>query len=352
MKHIEPLISNENDSNDKNKISKKSYDNKFDIVKRYKAILEEDPGITMPIAAIQALIDLVRHTKANTFSEFTKILQEESLILKSSVANYVSVSAGCDLFLRFVALSLNDTVDVESCKHHLVSNGKLFVERARECRDKIASIGSKFIRDGIVVLVHSHSRNVTALLLKAASKNIKFSVYVTESRPTGLGIITSRILSEAGIPTAIVLDSAVGYLIQKIDIVLVGAEGIVENGGIINYIGTSQIATLAKTANKPFYAVAESHKFVRMFLFSQYDLPTPTPILQFLNQRIPLISKSNLQQSSFNAHSIDNLKMTEEEISNNPILDFTAPEYIDALITDLGILNPNGVSEELIKLYL
>ncbi|KTW27120.1 translation initiation factor eIF2B subunit alpha [Pneumocystis jirovecii RU7] len=351
MDHTESLISNQNISTNNGEIYKKSYDNKFDIVERYETILEEDPNITMPIAAIQALVDLVRHTKANTLSEFTKILQEGSLILKSSVANYISVSAGCDLFLRFVTRSLNDA-DVESCKHHLVSNGKLFVERARKSRDKIASIGVKFIRDGIVILVHSYSRNVNALLLEAASKNIRFSVYITESRPTGSGIITSRILSEAGIPTAIVLDSAVGYLIQKIDLVLVGAEGIVENGGLINHIGTSQIATLAKIANKPFYAVAESHKFVRMFLLSQYDLPTPTPILQFLNQKFPSVPKLNSRQSSLSIHRINELKMTEDEICNNPILDFTAPEYIDALITDLGILDPNGVSEELIKLYL
>ncbi|KAG4302231.1 hypothetical protein PCK1_001503 [Pneumocystis canis] len=300
MSHIGSPTSTEDHLNDINEVSKETDENKFDIVERYETILEEDPNITMPIAAIQALIDL----------------------------------------------------DVESCKHHLVSNGKLFVERARKSRDKIAFIGSKFIRDGIVILVHSYSRNVNALLLKAASENIKFSVYITESRPTGSGIITSRILSEAGIPTAIILDSAVGYLIQKIDLVLVGAEGIVENGGLINHIGTSQIATLAKIANKPFYAVAESHKFVRMFLLSQYDLPTPTPILQFLNQKFPSIPALNSRQSSLNIHRINELKMSKEEISNNPILDFTAPEYIDALITDLGILDPNGVSEELIKLYL
>ncbi|EMR11247.1 hypothetical protein PNEG_00278 [Pneumocystis murina B123] len=349
MNYTEPDIF-DNYSNDTKETLKELSEDKFDIVERYEAILEEDPNITMPIAAIEALVDLVRHTKVNTLSEFTKIIQEGSLILKSSVVNYISVSAGCDLFLRFVTRSLNDA-DVESCKHHLVSNGKLFVERARKCRDKIASIGAKFIRDGIVILVHSYSRNVNALLLEAASKNIRFSVYITESRPTGSGIITSRILSEAGIPTAIVLDSAVGFLIQKIDLVLVGAEGIVENGGLINHIGTSQIATLAKVAHKPFYAVAESHKFVRMFILSQFDLPTSGPILQFLDQKYPSVPKLNSRQSSLNIHRVNELKMTEEEISNNPILDFTAPEYIDALITDLGILDPNRVSEELIKLY-
>lgn len=39
-------------------------------------------------------------------------------------------------------------------------------------------------------------------------------------------------------------------------------------------IGTYQIAVLAKSVKKPFYALAESYKFVRLFPLNQYDLPT------------------------------------------------------------------------------
>lgn len=39
--------------------------------------------------------------------------------------------------------------------------------------------------------------------------------------------------------------------------VFVGAEGVVENGGVVNKIGTFQIALVAKALSKPVYAVAE-----------------------------------------------------------------------------------------------
>lgn len=32
------------------------------------------------------------------------------------------------------------------------------------------------------------------------------------------------------------LDSAVGYIMDKVDMVFVGAEGVVENGGIVNKV--------------------------------------------------------------------------------------------------------------------
>lgn len=51
--------------------------------------------------------------------------------------------------------------------------------------------------------------------------------------------------------------------------VLVGAEGVVENGGVINKLGTYQIALCAKMLNKPFYVAAESYKFARLYPLNQ-----------------------------------------------------------------------------------
>jgi translation initiation factor eIF-2B subunit alpha len=49
-------------------------------------------------------------------------------------------------------------------------------------------------------------------------------------------------LSKAGIPVTLITDSAVAHLISKVDFVLSGAEGVVENGGIIHSIGSYQLA--------------------------------------------------------------------------------------------------------------
>lgn len=36
----------------------------------------------------------------------------------------------------------------------------------------------------------------------------------------------------------------------------------------------------------------------------------------------------------------------------HPLVDYTPPAYITLLFTDLGILTPSAISDELIKLYL
>lgn len=71
-------------------------------------------------------------------------------------------------------------------------------------------------------------------------------------------------LADVGIPVTVILDSAAAYVMERVDIVLMGAEGVVESGGIVNKIGTCQIAMIAKAFNKPLYVAAESYKFARM----------------------------------------------------------------------------------------
>lgn len=114
---------------------------------------------------------------------------------------------------------------------------------------------------------------------------------------------------------------------QKVSKVLVGAEGVAESGGVINASGTYQIGVLAKDANVPFYVVAESHKFVRMYPVSPSDIATEYPL-------------------TFRTEN-----STEDELRSLPPTDFTPHQYITALITDIGVLTTSGVSEELIKIW-
>ncbi|CAG8492149.1 5239_t:CDS:2 [Rhizophagus irregularis] len=268
----------------------------FDIVTCYQKFLKDNPDISMPIAAIESLVELIKHSKATTLSEFMESLKDASQKLKSSVRNSISLSAGADLFLRFVTRTSHDVTNFEACKEHLMNSGKVLVEKAVAVRHKIAEL--------------------------------------------------------AGIPATIILDTAVGYVIDKVDAVFVGAEGVVENGGLINAIGTYQLAVVAKAANKPFYAVIESYKFVRLFPLNQYDLPTHTSdLLAF-----PDLESRCYQESQIGENSEQNIKEEDYDVENfvarNPTVDYTPPEYITLLCTDLGVLTPSGVSDELIKLYL
>jgi translation initiation factor eIF-2B subunit alpha len=80
-------------------------------------------------------------------------------------------------------------------------------------------------------------------------------------------------LKKSNIPCTVILDAAVGVVMERVDFVLLGGEGVVESGGIINKIGTASMCLCAKMLNKPVYAAVESFKFVRFYPLNNSDIP-------------------------------------------------------------------------------
>lgn len=72
----------------------------------------------------------------------------------------------------------------------------------------------------------------------------------------------SNELAKLDVPVKLLIDSAVAYSMAEVDMVLIGADGVVESGGIVNMMGTYQIALVAKSMNKPVYVAAESYKVI------------------------------------------------------------------------------------------
>ena len=69
-----------------------------------------------------------------------------------------------------------------------------------------------------------------------ASKSIRFSVIIPESRPTCDGYDMCNKLAQHNIPTKLIIDSALAIYLDEADFVLSRAEAVVENGGIINEV--------------------------------------------------------------------------------------------------------------------
>lgn len=218
----------------------------FDIREHYCKLLLEDPSKSMPIAAIESLSALCDGTRAGTIHELMSAIEEGADALKRSIPNAISLTAGCDLFKRFIiAHAHDDPKDFEAFKQQLQANGHLFAQRAREARAQVAEIGAKAIRDGVTVFLHGHSRCVIALLRRAKERKVRFSVIVTETRPSLLGLRTAKELRAAGIPVAVVDDNAMGYALKKAQLVIIGAEGVFGDGSVLNIVCASAARRIA-----------------------------------------------------------------------------------------------------------
>uniref|UniRef100_A0A672I0P3 Translation initiation factor eIF2B subunit alpha n=1 Tax=Salarias fasciatus TaxID=181472 RepID=A0A672I0P3_SALFA len=280
--------------------------NEEELVEYFRAQMRKDPDMASAVAAIRTLLEFLKRDKGETILGLRESLTWATDCLTGEDSS-VAVSSGGELFLRFISLTSLEHQDLSRCKKVMEERGELFLEKISMSRTKVAKLCHTFIKDGAKILTHSFSRVVLRVLEKAAAEKKRFSVYVTESQPDSAHSV---------------------YVLEKVDLVIVGAEGVVESGGIINKIGTYQLALCSKAHNKPFYVVAESFKFVRLYPLNQQDVPDKFK------------------------YKADTLKTVQNLSEEHPMIDYTPPSLITLLFTDLGVLTPSAVSDELIKLYL
>jgi len=139
-----------------------------------------------PLAAILALTELIENSSAGTMFELASTLKDGARELNEKEPNSISLNAGCELFIAFVTLSTHEADSFSDLKTELVKQGQKYASEAVHYSDKIAELANGFVKDGSVILTHSHSRVVMKALIHAHKKK-RISVYVTEARPRGFG---------------------------------------------------------------------------------------------------------------------------------------------------------------------
>ena len=225
---------------------------------------------------------------------------------------------------RILSSNVKNMSKLNWVKDRIEEETQRLAEHSVRCSDLIEKLAKMLIRDGMTVLVHSYSKCVIQVLKSARDRGIRINVICTESMPFNSGIEIQKEMDRLRIPCKTVLDSSVGLIMHQVDCVFVGSEAVLENGGIVNRLGTYTIAICAKQYSKPLYVFSESLKFLKFFPLQQSDI--------------------------FNI--VDNVGDEEEELDISKMyIDYTPPEYISELFTDIGIFTPAAVSDELIKFF-
>ncbi|KAH9418193.1 eukaryotic translation initiation factor 2B subunit alpha [Dermatophagoides pteronyssinus] len=298
----------------------------FNLKKYYKSIHDEEKSSA--ITTLKTLMEFLNNDKSSTASELSHNLRDAINQLKR-IDPLFEVEAVSEIFFRFITLSAAKFDDFKELKEELSRRSTIYMDKVSKSRQQLAKVAQKFLNNNSTILVHSFSRAIYETLLECRNQNKTLDIYVTESAPDNRGRELCALLKLEGFEqVTLILDSAVGSIMDRVDLVLVGAEGVAESGGIINKIGTYQIAICAKALNKTFYVLAESYKFIRLYPLSQSDIPDRIRFRQ-----LPL---SNMNRAKHECHAC---------------VDYTPPDYITLLLTELGPLTTAAVCDMLVQLY-
>lgn len=229
--------------------------------------------------------------------------------------------------VQFVMKGMNGQKDADEARDTVVRNADLFVKRSQEALANIGRMGANRLKEGSRVMTHCNSKAAITAIIEAHRQGKIKEVFATESRPWRQGILTSNDLAKAGVPTTLIVDSAVRHVMKDLDAVFVGADTICSNGVVINKIGTSQLALMAHESRVPFYVCAETFKFSPKTMSGE--------MVEIEERDAAEVVRPGEVPSSVKIF--------------NPVFDATPPEYIDAIITEIGVVPPYAAYEIIVR---
>ena len=229
-------------------------------------------------------------------------------------------------------LAVLDEADAAAPRDALLAEAaRIRDEDEASCR-AIGRHGAALLPDSASVLTHCNAGSLatagygTALgvIYAAVEAGKNIAVFADETRPLLQGArLTVWELQRAGVDVTLVADSVAGSLLGsgRVQAVVVGADRVAANGDVANKIGTYPVAVLARTHGIPFYVAAPR---------STIDPHCPD------GASIPIEERG--------AHEITagfGVNTAPEGTSVfAPAFDVTPAAYVDALITEVGVVRP------------
>ncbi len=214
----------------------------------------------------------------------------------------------------------------------LIDEADKIVKEDIEMNRTLSRIGNDVVPPNATILTHCNTGALatcgwgTALgIIKEAhysGKNI--FVYADETRPRFQGArLTAWELVRAGIPSALIPDSAAATLIRdgKIDCVILGADRITSDGDVANKLGTFALSVIAKHYGVPFYSVA------------------PTTTIDFNTKEGKDIVIEERDSDEVKRPGGVLVAPVEMKVFN-PCFDVTPHQNITGIITEKGIIRP------------
>jgi ribose 1,5-bisphosphate isomerase len=240
-------------------------------------------------------------------AEFDEIAQKLKIVRPSMAPVYNSVK-------RILAVVSNErVVEVSTLRNTAIAQIDSLIQSSVQAVTRIASLAADKVNDNDIILTHSYSSTV-AISLKTAYEKKNFQVIATRSGAGRTGERTVWEIAYTGIPVTFIDDTAIGLFISHANKVLVGADRVCADGGLVNGIGTYLVALAAKQVNVPFYVLCETLKLDNRLKSTEVELEEKDPAELAPADTLP-----------------------QEVIVKNPYFDITPPELITAIITENGL---------------
>jgi len=209
--------------------------------------------------------------------------------------------------------------DVGFLREFTVSRVDEIINESLQALAKIISYARDLIAERDKIMTHSYSSTVVALLEEVFPRRGGIKVVVTRSGSGRTGEAIARRLGDSGLLVTFIDDTAVGLNMPEVNRVLLGADT-VSAAGVVNGVGSYQMAVLATRHSVPVYVLADTLKFDATKRHRDFDTED--------REGAELAAPASLGQTV----SI-----------RNPHFDITPLELLTGVVTERGVMTPDAV---------
>ena len=297
-------------------------------VEEFKSMISKDPELSIGLAVIRILSEVITQSTSTTFMGIDQEMLQVTSAIQNEIPNLPLHFQGAAKVFRAI-LSKASEGNIKKWKTHFASNSARQLADAEGALSAIPEFAKKFLQHGMTVMTLGFDPIVENCLLYASKSGSRFNIVIAKGSPQNRGIKLANRLAAASsnLNISLIPDTSIGLMMNEIDIVLLGTDVVLEDGGLLAPVGTYAMAALASIHKKPVYCVCESFKFMRKFVLSKGDMQEIQRQLEFKPEGIS-----------------DSVECKADEFDHTP------PTFVSLLITEKGPMPPAAVTHELTRL--
>jgi translation initiation factor eIF-2B subunit delta len=227
-------------------------------------------------------------------------------------------------YLKHEITKIEEDVSEDETKARLIEAIDKFIQERIVLAQRVISesIRTK-IQDDDVILVHGCSKLMETILKDAFEEGKRFRVIMVDSRPKANGVKGLVDLVALGIKVTYVLINSISYVMKEVTKVFLTAHALLANGYVMSRIGSSVISMMARAYNVPVLVACETYKFSER-------VQTDSFVYNELGDPAELATTGCKRLDGWEEH--DSLKLL------NLVYDVTPPEFVDMVVTDIGMV--------------
>jgi translation initiation factor 2B subunit (eIF-2B alpha/beta/delta family) len=211
--------------------------------------------------AARELAEMAEASDASEPGEFWEELHSACMELVRAKREMASIINLVSQVLSIAERSVLSGVSQDTARQIVYMECSRIWESSETLLEELGLEGAGLVPAGGTVATVSTSESVRAILAAAVRGGTECRVVISESRPSDEGLEFGTSLPAWGIPVTLVVDAALPRLVERCQLVLVGADAISEND-FINKAGTYPLALAAREAGVPVYVAALLDKLI------------------------------------------------------------------------------------------